>query len=126
MKFEVTTKIVDESKILQDVTTDCGLNDVRTKVFSQVIDTQDAGIQDALRQLGWTKAEEDFKWQPISTLTDRDDYFVVIGIDVKSYNDVPYTTSPYLVKGNSLVNWPYFFKPTHWFPIPQSDRLKAV
>ena len=123
MQFEVTTKIVDSGKILQEVTSDCGLSERgRTKLFSQVIDTQDQGIQDALKQLGWTKADDDFRWQPYSTVPDSSDDIVVIAITEKDLPEFSTSTQPYVVRGNTLVGWPYSFKPTHWWPIPGKDR----
>ena len=66
MNFQVKTTIQDQV-IVQEVYSDCGLNETVSKIHHQIIDFQEDGIRKALILLGWTPPKEmlDTPMQPM-------------------------------------------------------------
>lgn len=58
MKFTINTTPMPDGTIAQEVISDCGLNDMKERMFSQVIRTQDVEIEKALKSLGWVPPRE--------------------------------------------------------------------
>ena len=57
MKYEVTTKSLGNGRIVtavDHVASDVFMNNVRTTIIRQILDTQDQQVRDALIQIGWT------------------------------------------------------------------------
>lgn len=53
MKFEIQTSY-NSSHVVQEITSDCGLTDLRETLFKQVINLQDLEVEKALVLLGWS------------------------------------------------------------------------